>query len=221
MADSQPLFWVDAHGVRFLSGVHALVHAVTPRAAYIGASNGDKAEFYSIFQAAMEQVGISDCRMIPSAPSPDDRSFLLASDVILLSGGDVETGWKVMKENGVGETLISRHNSGAILIGVSAGAVHLGQVGWRQTLGSQTDLFTTFGLVPFIVSVHQEDQDWHDLKSLVTFMGDNYCGIGIPTGGAAVYYPDNTLQPVRHPIYEFRTEDSRITASFLIPGEKG
>src|SRR5262249_35085475 len=138
-ADSQPLFWVD-DGTRFLSTVRDHFDEL-PRAAYIGASNGDQAEFYSIFQAAMEHVAIPECRMIPSAPSADDRSFLLSSDIILLSGGDVELGWNIMKENGVSEDLIAAFNRGAVLMGVSAGAVQLGQVGWRQTDGAQTDVF--------------------------------------------------------------------------------
>src|SRR5262249_27981918 len=177
---------------RFLSTVRDHFDEL-PRAAYIGASNGDQAEFYSIFQAAMEHVAIPECRMIPSAPSADDRSFLLSSDIILLSGGDVELGWNIMKENGVSEDLIAAFNRGAVLMGVSAGAVQLGQVGWRQTDGAQTDVFHTLGLVPYIISAHQEDQDWEDLKTVVAFMGNNAHGIGLPRGGAAIYHPDRSL----------------------------
>ena len=109
LADSQPLFWRNK-GTRFLSGVRDYVEAETPKAAYIGASNGDNPEFYSIFRAAMEQVHITECRMIPSAPSQDDRSFLLTADIVLLSGGDVELGWNVMKENGLSDCVVSRFN---------------------------------------------------------------------------------------------------------------
>jgi hypothetical protein len=33
-------------------------------AAYIGASNGDRPEFYGIFEAAVDAIGITDRRMI-------------------------------------------------------------------------------------------------------------------------------------------------------------
>ena len=219
LADSRPLFWVD-NGTPFLSGIRDQVDSETPRAAYIGASNRDRPEFYSIFQAAMEQVAITNCNMIPSALSAEDRSCLLAADIVLLSGGDVALGWTAMQENGLGESIIASFNSGAVLIGVSAGAVQLGQVGWSQGDGSPTDVFPTLGLVPYVISAHQEDQDWEDLKKLVQFLGEGTRGIGIPTGGAAIYHPDHTLQPLRHPLHEFQAKDSEIASSILIPGDQ-
>jgi peptidase E len=218
LADSRPLFWVD-NGTPFLSTVRQQVENELTRAAYIGASNGDKPEFYSIFRAAMEQIRVSDCRMIPSAPTEQDQSFLNSADLVLLSGGDVELGWKVMKDNGLSESLVARFNSGAVLMGVSAGAVQLGLVGWRHSEASNADLFSTLALVPYVVSAHEEDQDWADLKKLVQFMGGTTYGLGIPKGGAAIHYPDGTLQPVRHSVHVFQIKDSRTTSSLLMPAD--
>ena len=218
LADSQPLFWVDDER-RFVATIRDQLDSETPRAAYIGASNGDRPEFYSIFEAAMENAAITECRLVPSVPSEDEMEFLLSADIILLSGGDVERGWKIMTENGLSQKVVDCYNSGAILIGVSAGAVQLGRVGWREGDGSHTEMFPTFGLVPYIISAHQEDQNWEGLKMLVTFMGDDACGVGIPSGTAAIYHPDQTLQPVRRPIYEFRLKDSELKSSIIFPGD--
>ena len=100
LADSQLLFWKET-GQGFMDRLRADVDSATPKAAYIGASNGDNPEFYSIFTAAMESVGIADCRMVPSQPSKEDQEFLNASDFILLAGGDVEQGWTMFEKNGV------------------------------------------------------------------------------------------------------------------------
>src|SRR5215207_3261208 len=127
-ADSRLLFWRDG-GTLFLDSVRRLSTRDSPRAAYIGASNGDDPAYYSIFEAAMEGAGVNDCRMILSSFPPADRSFLNDADIILLAGGDVEKGWGVFVETGMREFVVRRYNEGAVLLGVSAGAVQLGLYG--------------------------------------------------------------------------------------------
>ena len=70
-ADSQLLFWKNNDGL-YLKALWDLVDRPAPKAAYVGASNDDDPRFYSIFEAAMEGIGIADCRMIASSFSPDD-----------------------------------------------------------------------------------------------------------------------------------------------------
>ena len=62
--------------------------APTFKAAYLGSSNGDAPEFYDLFVAAMGEIGIRDCRMIPSEPQPEDRSFLEEADLIIVQTED-------------------------------------------------------------------------------------------------------------------------------------
>src|SRR5262245_8747949 len=107
-ADSQLLFWRD-RGDLLLRSIRKLIHHAYPQAAYPGASNGDDPQFYSIFEAAMQAVDISECRMFPSHPSADDRSFLTNADIILLAGGDVERGWNVFSSNGVKELVTRKY----------------------------------------------------------------------------------------------------------------
>ncbi|MGZ4841520.1 MAG: Type 1 glutamine amidotransferase-like domain-containing protein [Candidatus Angelobacter sp.] len=125
MADSQLLFW-KSDGDSLAERIRADLDSGEPSAAYIGASNGDQAEFYNLFEAAMESMDISDCRMVPSQPSREDISFIEDADLIVLSGGDVERGWQVFEQNGLKELLPRKRFDGAILLGVSAGAVQLG-----------------------------------------------------------------------------------------------
>jgi hypothetical protein len=166
------------------------------KAAYIGASNGDNPDFYSIFVAAMEGVGIFDCRMILSALSEADLKYLNDADIILLAGGDVELGWRTFVNNGLNQHLVRRYFEGVTLIGISAGAVQLGLCG----LGADGSLIGTLKLVPFIIGAHEESDDWKTIRELLRLSASNTRAIGLPAGGGAIYHPDQTLEPLRHPL---------------------
>ena len=192
LADSQLLFWRENDRLlleRVLKG---------PKAAYIGASNGDNPDFYAIFVATMEGAGGFDCRMIPSAVSDADLAFLNDADIILLAGGDVELGWRTFVSNGLNNHIVRRYFEGATLIGISAGAVQLGLCG----LAADGSLIETFKLVPFVIGAHEESHNWKTTRDLLRLSPTNMRAIGLPTGGGAIYHPDQTLEPLRHPLVE-------------------
>lgn len=78
LADSQLLFWKRQDRLLLESACDGLAPDTPLAAAYIGASNGDRPEFYEIFAAAADASGISDRRMIDSAFGPADRAFCSA-----------------------------------------------------------------------------------------------------------------------------------------------
>lgn len=168
------------------------------KAAYIGASNGDNLDFYAIFVAAMEGVGVFECRMIPAVVSEADLKFLNDADIILLAGGDVELGWRTFLNNGLSHHIVRRYSEGATLIGVSAGAVQLGLGG----LAGNGSLIDTFKLVPFIIGAHEESDNWKTVIELLRLSEPHTRAIGLPTGGGAIYHPDQTVEPLRHPLVE-------------------
>lgn len=193
------------------------------RAAYVGASNGDDPAFYSIFQGAMEAVGIGERRMVLAHLPAEDREFLERADLVLLAGGDPVRGWRAFEESGIGELVVSRYWAGATLVGVSAGAV---QLGWGMPAAGvaprdASDLTGGFRLVPYWVGVHQEDEDWATLAATVAASGTNVPGIGVPGGGAAIVHPDHTLEPVRRPLVEIAAARAEAPGEALgaLPGE--
>ena len=113
LADSQLLFW-KSDSNSLAERVRADLDSSIPKAAYIGASNGDQPEFYSLFQEAMEAMGISNCRSVPSQPSREDVSFIQDADLILLSGGDAERGWLAFEQNGLKELLPRKRFDGRV-----------------------------------------------------------------------------------------------------------
>jgi cyanophycinase-like exopeptidase len=217
-ADSQPLFW-KRDGKRLLETAReSLAGSAPPPAAYIGASNGDRKEFYSIFAAAVEAAGFPVHRMVTSAFTADDREFLDRAQLILLAGGDVHRGWHTFETTGMKERILERHAQGAVLVGVSAGAVQLG----RHDLidkgdSSALELFDVFGLVPALVDVHDEQRDWSRLASTVRMLDGTLAGLGIPTGGALLFHADGTAEALRHPVHEFTYDGVRLAHKLLMP----
>jgi hypothetical protein len=214
LADSQLFFWKSG-GDSLAERIRADLDSGKPSAAYIGASNGDQPEFYSLFVAAMESMEISDCRMVPSQPSREDSVFLEKAGLIVLSGGDVERGWHVFEQNGLKELLPRLRYDGSVLIGVSAGAVQLGL--GHLSNAAQPKQIDLFRFAPFYVGAHDEGNDWFDLRALVNLSRSDTRGIGLPAGGGAVYHPDGTLEPLRKPLIEIVKEDSKITENLMGP----
>jgi len=217
LSDSQLLFWRDEEGNRFLDRARTLIDADEPgrplKGAYLGASNGDAPEFYELFLAAMAEIGIHDCRHVPARPTPEDLAFLEEADLILLAGGDTRRGWTAFEESGVKEKLTERYYAGALLIGISAGAVQLSLKGWDED-----GLFDALRLVPFVVDVHSEP-DWPDLHRVIPRAGEHARGFGIPSGGGALYHPDYSVEPVRHPLTEVEVTESGMRQALLMPGQ--
>jgi len=223
LADSQLLFWHDEAGERpWLERALGEGAEEPIRAAYVGASNGDEPTFYSIFAAAMESVGVTDHRMILSQFGKDDREWLATSSLVLLAGGDPVRGWRVFEQSGLGEAITARYFAGATLVGVSAGAVQLGWLAAPEaddgTPARPRDVTSTFRLVPAIVGVHEEGEDWLRLRALLRAADAPVRGLGIPSGGGLVYHPDGVVEPVRHPVHELVPEEGGLRHSLLLPG---
>ena len=220
-ADSQLLFW-KPDGRLLLETVVKDMGETAPSAAYIGASNGDRREFYEIFAAATQSAGITQRRMITATFDPEERAFLEQAQVIVLAGGDVGLGWRTFEKTGMKDVILSRYAQGATLLGVSAGAVQLGRHALLQTAeSSATELVDVFNLVSAIVDVHDEGAEWARLSSTVHLLEGSTVGLGIPSGGGVIVHPDTTIEALRRPAHEFRFDGTRVTHSLLCPPEDG
>ena len=199
LSDSQLLFW-RRRGRPFLASLREGLPGRRPRAAYLGASNGDRPEFFEIFLGAMAGAGVGseDCRLIPTRPSREDLRFFDSADLILLAGGDPGRGWKAFERSGLGEGIVERYEAGAQLIGISAGAMLLGLFGIGE--GDETP-FGALRLVPYLVDAHDEPE-WPRLRGLLGALGPGIRGLGLPSGGGALFRPDRSLESIRYPLVE-------------------
>jgi cyanophycinase len=216
LSDSQLLFWKDEDQL-FLEAVVAECCSERPRAAYVGVANGDVLQYYEIFTAAMDGVGVRDRQLISASFTSADESFLNEADLILLAGGDVELGWRTMNATGMAGAIMRRFRAGAVLMGVSAGAIYLGRHAFATRGDASVELIETFNFLPCVVAVHDEEKNWEELGNLVRLLDGGAVGIGIPSGGGLVYFPDGTLQPIRHSVYEVTVVAGQVRTNLLLP----
>ena len=196
LADSQLLFWRDGER-RFLERVAAAldIDAGAATAAYLGASNGDAPEFFEVFEAAMAGIGITKCMHVRAKVDAVASTCLETANVMLLAGGDVEVGWRMFRGANLPERIRTRWNEGAIVMGVSAGAMQLG--------------LRMVSLFPYAVGVHDEPE-WRELVAAVKEGAGAVVGIGIPTGGGAIIHPDMTVESVRKPFTEVSHDGEHV-----------
>jgi cyanophycinase-like exopeptidase len=216
LSDSQLLFWKQQDRLLLEAALDGLARDTPLSAAYIGASNGDRPEYYGIFEAAMEAIGITDRRMIHSSFGTDDRAFLERAQLIVLAGGDVRLGWNTFEKTGMKDVILGRYAQGAVLVGISAGAVQLGRYGIVETPeSSTTELLDLFKLVPVVIDTHDERAEWARLSHTIHLLAGAATGLGIPSGGGVIVHADATIEPLRRPAHEFRFEGTDVTHSLL------
>ena len=104
-------------------------------ACYLGASNGDEPMFFQMFVEAATRIGIEqgDCHHVTATPSAAEvRCVAEEAALILLAGGDPLAGWRSFQSAGLDAALRTAHARGAVLVGISAGAEHLGSHGYVE-----------------------------------------------------------------------------------------
>lgn len=220
LADSQLLFRAQG-GAPLLDRLAAALAGASgePTAAYLGAANGDEPAFYELFRAAMDQLAVRRCRHVPAQPSAADLAFVEQADLVLLAGGDPRRGQEAFRAAGLDTLLPARYAGGALLVGVSAGAVQLGLRFRSEGVDGERDReLDGLRVVPYLVDAHDEP-DWEPLRRLIAGSELPASGIGIPSGAAAVYHPDGTLEPLGRPLSELaRGEDGGVREALLLPG---
>jgi cyanophycinase len=116
--------------------------------------------------------------------------------------------------------ILDRYIHGAVLVGVSAGAVQLGTYGIVETSGSPaTELLDVFKLVPVIIDTHDERADWARLSRTIQSLEGAATGLGIPSGGGVIVHADATIEPLRRPAHEFRFDGTGVTHSLVCADE--
>lgn len=169
LADSQLLFREDK-----APELHRRVKTRFPHtmdAAYIGAANGDDPTFYELACEGIRHLLGRDgtVRWVrPGAELP------LPCPLVILAGGNVSVGWDRLKEQRMRDWLRRcRDLSNSLMVGVSAGAIHMARGKDPEQAHSVHQHFLNW--LPFNVAVHEEREGWPSLEGVA--------GIGIPLGG--------------------------------------
>ena len=217
LADSALLFQENQAGLPALHSIRTHLENPNPLAVYIGASNGDAPEFYEIFQAGMERLGITRQAHVHGRFSEKDRLALEAADVILLAGGDPFLGWKVLNQTGMRSIIEQKYREGCILLGISAGAMHLS---WEAFDENQKKYHPMMQLAPFTLDVHDERNDWKRLKTALPFSTHHRPALAISSGTGVVVQADGLIRKIGKEVYEFWMEGEEVKRKKWGRGER-
>ncbi len=185
-----------------------------PSIAYIGAASGDSKPFFEMLAAYLVRCGAGRVELAATASGrakiERTRALLEASDMILMSGGDVEEGMAVLEERGLTEYLRGLHARGKPFFGISAGSIMLARqwIRWADEDDDSTaSLFPCLGIAPVNCDTHGEEEGWEELRVLLRLCPEGALGYGIPSGAALGVYPDGAVEAVGAPVGRFAARD--------------
>ncbi|HEY1585367.1 MAG TPA: Type 1 glutamine amidotransferase-like domain-containing protein [Polyangia bacterium] len=176
-----------------------------PLVAWVGAANGDQRAWYErVAKVLRERYGaeVEMARTVGEYDTGETRQLLEAAQVIYIGGGDVSLLAERVRALGVDEQIRRRHAEGALVVGVSAGAIGLTRY-WVQFPEDNFELeqptrFACIGALPLAVDCHDEQSDWEELRALLAAWDREEPGAvvdayGIPLGGALEIAPTGTV----------------------------
>jgi peptidase E len=195
--------------------------AKKPSVAYVGAASGDDAGFRDMIGAEISRAG---ARIVAvklasrRAKLSTAEAVLGSSDVIFVSGGDVDLGMKVLQDRGAVSIFEKLAREGRPFVGISAGSIMLGRA-WvrfpeqdespkhKRTPKALPTIFPCLGLAPVYVDAHAEEDRWAELRALLGLLaarGEGAVGYGLtrkggislePTGRGVRVVPFGTSTP--------------------------
>ena len=173
-----------------------------PSVAYIGTARGDNKDFFLMLKSIIIAAGFGKVTLVPIVRQFDQdkaKDILLASDVIFISGGDVDIGMKYLRKRNLVSFLRELYDGGKLFCGVSAGAIMLCRkwMHWRDPDDDGTaELLECLGFASLLCDVHAEEDNWVEMKRLLGFFPEGTAGYGVPAGGALRVAPDGKITSI-------------------------
>lgn len=163
-----------------------------PTIAYIGTASGDDISFFNMLKKMFVAAGADSVTLVPIVKNfhkEKVEKILNDCDLIFISGGEVAGGMDYLQEHNLIPLLTDLYNSGKPFCGVSAGAIMLCKnwMRWEDENDDNTiELLDCLGFAQLLCDVHAEEDDWEEMKRLLSFFPEGTVGYGIPAGGALI-----------------------------------
>lgn len=186
-----------------------------PLALYVGAASGDDRDFGTALSLLIEAGGAKRVlwpKLTGRSRRPAHfRDALGEVDFIFFGGGDVEAGMAALGDADLVEPLHAAAKRGAVFVGMSAGAIMLGErwIRWphAEAHDDEAETYECLGIAGISIDTHGEGDGWHETQSFATVrareLGAEACAYGVPSGGALVVAGDGALQPRGEPVPMF------------------
>ena len=188
-----------------------------PTIAYVGAASDENKAFYLMMAAMLKGVGAGKIRHAVLAPAKADvkkaREILESSDIVYISGGDVEHGMQVVQEKNIADYLVGLYKQGKPFFGVSAGSIMLAKewIRWRDPDDDATaEIFPCLGIAPVICDTHGEADGWEELQALMALEKDGTIGCGIVSGTAIKVFPDGKIEAFGGAIHPYLKKNGKV-----------
>jgi peptidase E len=185
-----------------LAEVLASCKKKAPDVAYIGTASDDNKVFFLMLKPIIMAAGAGSVRLVPIVRrfDPDKaKDILLASDIVFISGGDVDLGMKYLRKRDLIPLLKELYERGKLFCGISAGAIMLSRnwMHWSDPDDDGTvELLDCLGFAPLLCDVHAEEDNWVEMKRLLGFFPQGTAGYGIPAEGALRVAPDGKITAI-------------------------
>ena len=199
-----------------------------PLVAYVGTATDDNRGFFAMIRGALSAttarmvlVRIASAR----ASMADARKLLAESDMVFVSGGDVERGVQLLNDRDMAEPLRALARRDNPMFGISAGSIMLARewVRFPDDDDSRAEIFPCLGIAPVHVDAHSEDDGWSELRVLVRLLherGDrDPVGYGLTRKGGLRVDLDGgpRLTPFGTPIPRIVVTKGRVTEGKALP----
>jgi peptidase E len=208
----------------FKSALAALGPKKAPLVAYVGVASNDNAGFFTMIRAAVCPGTTARFKMAklasPRASASDARALLEKSDLVFVSGGDVDHGMKILHDKDMVKPIRALAAAGKPMFGISAGSLMLAceWVRFPEGREDRPELFPCLGVAPIHADAHAEGDDWAELRVLVDLLrvrGDEEpVGYGLTRKGGLRVDIDGdrtTLTPMGTPIPRVGVRRNKVT----------
>jgi cyanophycinase-like exopeptidase len=189
-----------------------------PGVAYLGSASADNRDFFGMISVWLKNAGAGDVLLAPTVGAKaglgKTRDILNHADAVLVSGGDVEAGMRVLGEKDLAPLLRTLYGHGTVFVGLSAGSIMLCRqwVRWRDANDDSTaEAFPCLGLAPLLCDTHGEDDNWEELLALLRVAAPGSVGYGIPSGAALCVTPNGRPFALGEPVHRFAMREGTAT----------
>ena len=125
---------------------------------FLATASGDAAEYIEMFHAALSDRAETSALRLFSQPSEEPERWFAAQDVIYVGGGSTANLLAVWRVHGFERLVREAHDRGAVLCGVSAGAICWFEGGTTDSFGSLRELRDGVGLLRGSFTPHYDGE---------------------------------------------------------------
>jgi peptidase E len=189
----------------------------SPSVAYVGAASDDNRAFYLMMAAMLKGAGAGKVRFAALASAKADikkaKDIFELSDIIYVSGGDVEQGMQTLAQKNMTDFLAGLYQQGKPFFGISAGSIMLAKewIRWTNPDDDATaEIFPCLGMAQVICDTHGEQDGWEELQALLKLEKDGTIGYGIVSGSTLKVFPGGRIEALSGTIHQYAKRNGKV-----------